>query len=134
MKRGRKCLLAFSLLFFCCLPASSSAETVYTVTESQMEIWTQGLYKLKSNNETLQAQLETQEERLTLLKTQLDASKTAIGKAQTLQTEAETSLQSLNSSWQTYKEQSARTEKRLERQRTTWAILAGILAAAAAAK
>lgn len=125
MRHGKKFLFALALFAFCSLPVSSSAGIVYTVTESQMETWTQGLYKLKTNNEKLQAQLTTQEERLTLLQTQLGESKTAIEKAKASQAKAETSLQNLNNSLQTYKQQNEKTEKRLKRQRTLWMILTG---------
>lgn len=146
MNTSRNTRNTYILLLACCFalsffaPAGSYASTTTQQISLSQEQWT----KYKLTLETLVLKLEQLEKNsdrdkteLKQLKEQLTESQNAMEKTQHSLTIASDSLTTLEANIQTLKtqiEKKQQENKRLKRQRDTWAVVAGLLAAIAAVK
>lgn len=121
------------LLFALSLPAYASAAD-YTVTEEQLTSLEQVFSELKTEQETQQKLLTGQKAQIEMLKNQLKTSDAEMKKSAKALKEAETQLAEANQSLAKYADSAKKTERRLERQRDLWAILAAITVGAAVAR
>ena len=112
MKLGRKSFFALALLLFLSLPGTGHA--AYQITETQLAELTQVFSELRTQQTMQQEQIEK-------LRTQLVQSETSMRTS-------ETQLAEANSFLKESADRNRRTEARLERQRNTWAIVAGLIA------
>lgn len=134
MRQSKK--LWLSLLFSCWLVlcGSVSVEAAYTVTDQQLTQLETVFSQLKNKQQKQQEILNQQAQQLTMLKNQLTESQTAIENSQKQLTASENSLKKANESLKKSAEEAKRTQKRLERQRNTWAAIAAITVGAAIAR
>ena len=116
-------LLSLLLLFF----GSGCAEAAYTVTDQQLTQLEEVFYQLKNKQSQQETLLNQQESQIGMLKKQLNESQTAIENSQESMKKLRESLNEANQSLQKSAEEAKRTQKRLERQRNTWAFAAIIV-------
>lgn len=140
----KRCYFVLLLLFALFLPFSAHAYTL-DADESAIRVPMQEWIELKSNNKQLQIKLTELEMNLNMLqapstelvellkkarseleesKQKLDSSKASLESAELSQKLMAESLQELSKRIQEEREQQARTEKRLKRQRNSWIALA----------
>lgn len=132
------CLLLLLSLF----PSLSYAsERTYTITETELTQLENNLNELKRINENLRTESMTQGTELTKLRTELTEAEIAslklrnqISALKEKSTEQEKLLATANESLKKSEEEAKRTEKRLRRQRDTWAIAVGVVSIIAVAK
>ena len=126
MKRQKKfwlsLLLSLLLLFF----GSGCAEAAYTVTDQQLTQLEIVFSQLDSKQQKQQEILDQQKNQLMKLQEQLMKSKEEISSSKKSVETLQTSLAVANESLQKSAEEAKRTQKRLERQRNTWAALAAV--------
>ena len=146
------CMLVFALFCFA-LPCLSAAPD--PIPAGYKIVPTEKLELLKSNNDKLALKLAELEQKLSLLKTpsdelveqlataknelelckqELKNAKNSLVSAKALQEETQKSLQSLEKMIDAERQSNAKTQNRLRRQRTFWAICAGFFAAVAITK
>ena len=142
------CMLVSALLCFA-LPCMSAAP-VEQVPTGYKVVRTEKLDELKSNNDKLMLKLAELEQKLALLKMpsnelveqlataknelelckkDLASAKNSLESAKALQEQTQKSLQSLEKMIDAERQSNAKTQNRLRRQRTFWAICAGFFAA-----
>ena len=147
------CMLVSALLCFA-LPCMSAAP-VEQVPTGYKVVRTEKLDELKSNNDKLVLKLAELEQTLVLLKTpsnelleqlvtakselelckqDLASAKLSLKSAKALQEQTQKSLQSLEKMIDAERQSNAKTQNRLRRQRTFWAICAGFFAAVSITK
>ena len=147
------CMLVSALLCFA-FPCMSAAQ-VEQVPTGYKVVRTEKLELLKSNNDKLVLKLVELEQKLSLLKTPSDElveqlaiarnelhlckqelrnAKNSLVSAKALQEQTQKSLQSLEKMIDAERQSNAKTQNRLRRQRTFWAICAGFFAAVSITK
>ena len=147
------CMLVSALL--CFASPCMSAAPVEQVPTGYKVVRTEKLDELKSNNDKLVLKLVELEQKLSLLKTPSDElveqlaiarnelhlckqelrnAKNSLVSAKALQEETQKSLQSLEKMIDAERQSNAKTQNRLRRQRTFWAICAGFFAAVSITK
>lgn len=132
MKRPKKSLVAF---FFFCLffsPGISSAD--YLMTVDEMAQARECLTELETRQQAQTNLLKKQADELVTLKTQLAESKKATESSVKALAEAETRLNDYEKYLTESKSEEKRTRERIKRQRTAWAVIAGIFAGIAASR
>ena len=153
----RKCFTVCMLVSaLCCfaLPCMSAAP-VEQVPTGYKVVRTEKLDELKSNNDKLVLKLVELEQKLSLLKTpsaelveqlataknelelckqELRNARNSLVSAKALQEQTQKSLQSLEKMIDAERQSNAKTQNRLRRQRTFWAICAGFFAAVSITK
>ena len=146
------CMLVFALFCFA-LPCLSAAPD--PIPLGYKIVPTEKLELLKSNNANLVLKLAELEQKLSLLKTpsdelveqlataknelelckqELKNAKNSLVSAKALQEQTQKSLQSLEKMIDAERQSNAKTQNRLRRQRTFWAICAGFFAAVSITK
>ena len=134
MKRQKRfwlsLLLSLLLLFF----GSGCAEAAYTVTDQQLTQLEEVFYQLKNKQSQQETLLNQQESQIGMLKKQLNESQTAIENSQESMKKLRESLNEANQSLQQSEEENKRAQKRLERQRNIWAVIAAVTVGAAIAR
>lgn len=156
----KKCFSAYMLPLLLCLlllaPTSASASVpVDPIPTGYKVVRTEKLDELKSNNDKLVLKLAELEQKLSLLKTpsaelveqlasaknelelckqELKNAKNSLVSAKALQEQTQKSLQSLEKMIDAERQSNAKTQNRLRRQRTFWAICAGFFAAVSITK
>ena len=150
MRLIRRCFtvcMLVSALFCFALPCMSAAP-VEQVPMGYKVVRTEKLDELKSNNDKLVLKLVELEQKLSLLKTpsaelveqlataknELELCKQELKNAKRLQERTQKSLQSLEKMIDAERQSNAKTQNRLRRQRTFWAICAGFFAAVSITK
>ena len=157
MRLTRKCFtvcMLVSALFCFALPCMSAAP-VEQVPTGYKVVRTEKLDELKSNNDKLVLKLVELEQKLSLLKTPSDElveqlaiarnelhlckqelrnARNSLVSAKALQEQTQKSLQSLEKMIDAERQSNAKTQNRLRRQRTFWAICAGFFAAVSITK
>ena len=157
MRLIRRCFtvcMLVSALFCFALPCMSAAP-VKQVPTGYKVVRTEKLDELKSNNDKLVLKLVELEQKLSLLKTpsaelveqlataknelelckqELKNAKNSLVSAKALQEQTQKSLQSLEKMIDAERQSNAKTQNRLRRQRTFWAICAGFFAAVSITK
>ena len=152
-KRFTVCMLV-SALFCFALPCMSAAPVEHVPTGYKV-VRAEKLDELKSNNDKLVLKLVELEQKLSLLKTpsdelveqlaiarnelhlckqELKSAKNSLESAKALQEQTQKSLQSLEKMIDAERQSNAKTQNRLRRQRTFWAICAGFFAAVSITK
>ena len=147
------CMLVSALL--CFASPCMSAAPVEQVPTGYKVVRTEKLDELKSNNDKLVLKLVELEQKLSLLKTPSDElveqlaiarnelhlckqelrnAKNSLVSAKALQEQTQKSLQSLEKMIDAERQSNAKTQNRLRRQRTFWAICAGFFAAVSITK
>ena len=130
MIKNRSCMLLL-LLVLCFLPAlrgsSVQAETMYTISESELTRLEVNLNQLEKNNETKQNLLTEQQKQLQIVNEQL-------GKSRKLNEETQTSLAEARKSFSEYEKEAERKIRTKTRHRNLWISIAAICATAAIAK
>ena len=147
------CMLVSAL--FCFALPCMSAVPVEQVPTGYKVVRTEKLDELKSNNDKLVLKLVELEQKLSLLKTpsaelveqlataknelelckqELQSAKNSLVSAKALQEQTQKSLQSLEKMIDAERQSNAKTQNRLRRQRTFWAICAGFFAAVSITK
>ena len=147
------CMLVSALCCFA-LPCMSAAP-VEQVPTGYKVVRTEKLDELKSNNDKLVLKLVELEQKLSLLKTpsdelveqlataknelelckqELKNAKNSLVSAKALQEQTQKSLQNLEKMIDAERQSNAKTQNRLRRQRTFWAICAGFFAAVSITK
>ena len=160
MKPTKKRYIAYMLPLLLCLlllvPTSASASVpVEQVPTGYKVVRTEKLDELKSNNDKLALKLAELEQKLALLKMpsdelieqlaiarnelhlckqELKSAKNSLESAKALQEQTQKSLQSLEKMIDAERQSNAKTQNRLRRQRTFWAICAGFFAAVSITK
>ena len=131
MTRGKKffarLLLSLSLFASPLFCGSASAEETYQMTEDQLTQLEEVFDQLKNKQSQQETLLNQQESQIGMLKKQLNESQTAIENSQESMKKLRESLNEANQSLQQSAEEAKRTQKRLERQRNTWAFAAIIV-------
>ncbi len=123
----RKVLFISALLLCFSAPCISSAADQYTMTAQELETL-EDIFSQLSRRQAEQKRLLTeQEEQLAKLNTQLKTSQTEIEKSKKATATLQTSLTAANESLQKSAQEAKRTQKRIERQRDTWAVVAAIV-------
>lgn len=110
------------------MPETSKPEQKIVISAQQYNNWKAQLTALELNLEQLKRNSNEDKERIAKLEQLLQTSNEAMNKAQGSLMIADKDYQSLKSNLQILTEQTElleRTNKRLERQRNTWAIVAG---------
>ena len=147
------CMLVSALL--CFASPCMSAAPVEQVPTGYKVVRTEKLDELKSNNDKLVLKLAELEQKLSLLKTPSDElveqlataknelelckqelrnAKNSLVSAKALQEQTQKSLQNLEKMIDAERQSNAKTQNRLRRQRTFWAICAGFFAAVSITK
>lgn len=130
MTRGKKffarLLLSLSLFASPLFCGSASAEETYQMTEDQLTQLEEVFDQLKNKQSQQDTLLNQQESQIGMLKKQLNESQTAIENSQESMKKLRESLNEANQSLQQSAEENKRTQKRLERQRNTWAAIAAV--------
>ena len=157
MRLIRRCFTAYMLVsaLFCFALPCMSAVPVEQVPTGYKVVRTEKLDELKSNNDKLVLKLVELEQKLSLLKTpsaelveqlataknelelckqELKNAKNSLVSAKALQEQTQKSLQSLEKMIDAERQSNAKTQNRLRRQRTFWAICAGFFAAVSITK
>lgn len=147
------CMLVSALL--CFASPCMSAAPVEQVPTGYKVVRTEKLDELKNNNDKLMLKLAELEQKLALLKTPSDElveqlaiarnelhlckqelrnAKNSLESAKALQEQTQESLQNLEKMIDAERQSNAKTQNRLRRQRTFWAICAGFFAAVSITK
>lgn len=128
-----KNVLLVSVLALCFLvPVIGSAqEPTYQITDQELETLSTIFTQLDSKQKRQETLLNQQEKQLETLNTQLKTSQTEIESSRKAVETLQTSLSEANESLQKSAAEAKKTQKRIERQRDTWAaaavlILAGV--------
>lgn len=116
-------LLSLLLLFF----GSGCAEAAYTVTEDQLMQLETVFSQLRDQQRRQEEILNQQKNQIEMLGNQLAESQTAMENSKKQLQVSENSLAEANQLLQQSAEEAKRTQKRLERQRNTWAFAAIIV-------
>lgn len=117
----------FSLcLLFALSPLAATSAAEYTVTEEQLTGLETVFSELRTQQQAQEKLLTTQRTQIEELKKQQKGSQTQIENSRKLLTETETRLAEANKYLTQYESSVKKTEKRLERQRDTWAVFAAI--------
>lgn len=124
--RLRKALYIVLLACLFSVPATG-AEAAYQMTAQEMTQLEDIFSQLSSKQTEQQGLLTEQEEQLAKLNTQLKTSQTEIEKSKKATATLQTSLTAANESLQKSAQEAKRTQKRIERQRDTWAVVAAIV-------
>ena len=106
---------------------TSQAETMYTISESELTRLEVNLNQLEKNNETKQNLLTEQQKQLQIVNEQLK-------KSRKLNEETQTSLAEARKSFSEYEKEAERKIRIKTRQRNLWISIAAICATAAIAK
>ena len=126
----KRFVLPFLLLSCWLLPlagTTSQAETMYTISESELTRLEVNLNQLEKNNETKQNLLTEQQKQLQIVNEQLE-------KSRKLNEETQTSLAEARKSFSEYEKEAERKIRIKTRQRNLWISIAAICATAAIAK
>ena len=157
MRNTRVIMLAPLFCFLLCLAVSvgCSVSQAAEIPTGYKVVRTEKLDELKSNNDKLVLKLAELEQKLSLLKTPSDElveqlaiarnelhlckqelrnAKNSLVSAKALQEQTQKSLQSLEKMIDAERQSNAKTQNRLRRQRTFWAICAGFFAAVSITK
>ena len=157
MRNTRVMMLAPLFCFLLCLAVSvgCSVSQAAEIPTGYKVVRTEKLDELKSNNDKLVLKLVELEQKLSLLKTPSDElveqlaiarnelhlckqelrnAKNSLVSAKALQEQTQKSLQSLEKMIDAERQSNAKTQNRLRRQRTFWAICAGFFAAVSITK
>lgn len=126
MKRQKRFWLSLLFSFWLVLCGSASVGAAYTVTEDQLTQLEIVFSQLDSKQQKQQEILDQQKNQLMKLQEQLMKSKEEISSSKKSVETLQTSLAVANESLQKSAEEAKRTQKRLERQRNTWAALAAV--------
>lgn len=134
MKRQKKfwlsLLLSLLLLFF----GSGCAEAAYTVTDQQLTQLETVFSQLREQQRRQEEILNRQKNQIEMLGNQLAESQTAMENSKKQLQVSENSLAEANQSLQKSEEGNKRAQKRLERQRNIWAVIAAVTVGAAIAR
>lgn len=122
----RKVLFISALLLCFSAPGISSAADWYIMTSQELETLEDIFSQLSSKQTEQRALLNQQAEQLETLSTQLKTSKKEIESSQKATATLQTSLTAANESLQKSAAEMKTEKDRLERQRDTWAIVAGL--------
>ena len=157
MRNTRVIMLAPLFCFLLCLAVSvgCSVSQAAEIPTGYKVVRTEKLDELKSNNDKLALKLAELEQKLALLKMpsdelieqlaiarnelhlckqELKSAKNSLESAKALQEQTQKSLQSLEKMIDAERQSNAKTQNRLRRQRTFWAICAGFFAAVSITK
>lgn len=122
----RKVLFISALLLCFSAPGISSAADQYTMTAQELETL-EDIFSQLSRRQAEQKRLLTEQAgQLTTLNEQLETSRTEIEKSKKATATLQTSLTAANESLQKSAAEMKTEKDRLERQRDTWAIVAGL--------
>lgn len=102
----------------------TGADAAYQITDQEMTRLEDIFNQLETKQKQQQALLNQQEEQLETLSTQLKTSRTEIESSQKAVETLQTSLDAANASLRASADEAKQTQKRLERQRNTWAVAA----------
>ena len=106
---------------------ATGADAAYQMTAQKMSQLEDIFSQLDSRQKQQQALLNRQAEQLTKLNEQLETSRTEIEKSKKATATLQTSLTAANESLQASAQEAKRTQKRIERQRDTWAVVTAII-------
>lgn len=106
---------------------ATGAEAAYQMTEQEMTQLEDIFNRLETKQKQQQALLNRQAEQLAKLNTQLKTSQTEIESSRKATVTLQNSLDAANESLQKSAQEAKRTQKRIERQRDTWAVVAAIV-------
>lgn len=121
-----KSVLLMSALLFCfSVPVTTSAQDpTYQITDQELETLSTIFTQLDSKQKRQETLLNQQEKQLETLNTQLKTSQTEIESSRKAVETLQTSLSEANESLQKSAAEAKNTQKRIERQRDTWAVAA----------
>lgn len=123
--RLRKVFYIFALLFLFSVPGTILAEEpTYQVTETQLEQLEAVFSQLKTAQGQQKETLTKQKEQIETLNQQLETSQTAMKNSQAEMQKLQASLNEANNYLQKSAAEAKNTQKRIERQRDTWAVAA----------
>lgn len=126
--RLKRVLYTVLLVSLFSVPATGAdAAMAYRMTAQEMTQLEDIFNQLDSRQKQQQKLLTEQEEQLAKLNTQLKTSQTEIEKSKKATATLQTSLTAANESLQKSADEAKRTQKRIERQRDTWAVVAAIV-------
>ena len=126
--RLKKVLYIALLVCLFSVPATGAdAAMTYQVTAQEMTQLEDIFNQLDSRQKQQQKLLTEQEEQLAKLNTQLKTSQTEIESSRKATVTLQNSLDAANESLQKSAQEAKRTQKRIERQRDTWAVVAAIV-------
>lgn len=134
MKQQKKFWLSLLFSFWLVLCGSVSVGAAYTVTEDQLMQLETVFSQLDSKQQKQQEILDQQKNQLMKLQEQLMKSKEEISSSKKSVETLQTSLTRANESLQKSEEENKRAQKRLERQRNIWAVIAAVTVGAAIAR
>ena len=117
--------LVLCLLLWLAAGTSSQAETMYTISESELTQLETNLQTLKSHNETKQQLLTEQQMQLTEASKQLETVKGQLEESRKLNVQMQKSLETANQSLKVLEAEAKRKIKVKTRQRNLWIAISG---------